>query len=510
MNLLAENSPGRRALVRALFALAIAVLCALMWLNVDTPLHGDQALYLFGARQMSEGAVLYRDFWDIKAPGVYAFYWLAGSLFGFSAIGLHVLEMIWLGAAAALTFRICSIATRGSPFAFLGPLFTLGSYLVAATPWHLTQPDGLLTLPLTLTAWTIVEPRLRLKPLHRWMATGAAAGLAAMFVTAAALIGFAFLATALIVSARTAGAQRNHAPAGAAGFAAGMLVVFAIPLVWFASHGALGDYLWTIWSYPLAAQGEFARDVPKFIESVKWFLRAVAMLIPCALMGVVALCREFWQREERSLVGLLMCAWFAAGGVALLIQYHYSWQFHFNHFFVPAGVLATIGVAEILGVARSTFARVATAGLLILALVLPVLLVKKLVNGTATASADSSFEESVRRGLGDATADDSVYVLGDPRVLLAAGLPQPVKENGWALEVLLSNQWKDFSAALRQSGPTYIYVTRGYPELLARNAPELQEWLARDYEAVHTDAMKGTWLRRRDRPAATRIPSETR
>ena len=201
--------------------------------------------------------------------------------------------------------------------------------------------------------------------------------------------------------------------------------------------------------------------------------------------------------------------WLGAGCVALLVQYHYSWQFHFNHFFVPVGVLAVIGLAEILRVARSREGRVVGVALLILALGFPLLLVKKVISRRAPESAENAYQDSVRRGLSAAEADDSVYVLGDPRVMLAAGHPQPVKENGWALEVLLPHQWKDFSEALRRSEPGYLYVTRGYPELLAQNAPELQEWIAREYESIHTDAVDGTWFRRRNASSAIRIPSET-
>jgi hypothetical protein len=90
--------------------------------------------------------------------------------------------------------------------------------------------------------------------------------------------------------------------------------------------------------------------------------------------------------------------------------------------------------------------------------------------------------------------------------MFAAGYPQPVKENGWVLEVLLPRQWKEFSAALRQSSPAYLHVMRGYPDLLSRNAPELREWISREYEPFHTDSVDGIWFRRRNPPPNTRIP----
>ena len=42
----------------------------------------DQALFLYYARAMREGATLYADLWDNKPPGIFAFYVGAATLFG--------------------------------------------------------------------------------------------------------------------------------------------------------------------------------------------------------------------------------------------------------------------------------------------------------------------------------------------------------------------------------------------------------------------------------------------
>ena len=83
-------------------------------------------------------------------------------------------------------------------------------------------------------------------------------------------------------------------------------------------------------------------------------IASVIVLIPGALIGGLTTVREIWARDSRALVGLLMCAWFVGGFGALLLQYHYSWQFHFNHFFVPVGVLTAVlvGVVALLWRAR--------------------------------------------------------------------------------------------------------------------------------------------------------------
>lgn len=499
---------SQKTLLTVALIVAAALLLALIGFHIPMRLDGDQSLYMFGARQMSEGVVLYRDFWDIKAPGVYVFYWLAGTLFGFTPFGLHLLEAIWLAIAGVLTYRLCAIATNGSRLALLGPFFSLGAFFAAATPWHLTQPDGLATVPLTFAAWAIVEPRFRQgRPVVGWILAGVGAGLSAMFVTASAIVVLSFVLTAAIIAWRLpATGVQISATKKFGGFLLGLVAFLLIPIIWFASLGALQEYLWTVATYPVAAQSEFVRDVSKLARSVRWFIESVLVLIPAALLGVFAAVRGTLARDSRAHVGLLMSAWFVGGFVALLVQYHYSWQFHFNHFFVPVGVLTAMGLAEAVRVVRTQDGRLVAGAFLVVAVCFPLLLVKKVISGSEAYQSAHDFEDSVKQGLATAVASDSVYVLGDPRVLMAAGYSQPVRENGWALEVLLQKQWKGFSESLRQSSPVYIYMARSYPALLARNAPELKEWIEQEYTGIHTDDAAGTWYRRNDVSFPTHNP----
>ena len=75
----------------------LAAITALGIINLPYPLGDDQSLFITGAQEMIRGKVLYRDFWDFKPPGIYYFFYIAGTLFGFSEIGIHLLELIcWL------------------------------------------------------------------------------------------------------------------------------------------------------------------------------------------------------------------------------------------------------------------------------------------------------------------------------------------------------------------------------------------------------------------------------
>ncbi len=99
------------------------------------PLMDDQTVFLLGARAVSKGAVLYRDFWDIKPPGIYLFYLAGGSVFGFSEVGIHTFELLYMLAFAA-TLAVTLRHALGSRAAILSAAFTVGSYyLICDEDW---------------------------------------------------------------------------------------------------------------------------------------------------------------------------------------------------------------------------------------------------------------------------------------------------------------------------------------------------------------------------------------
>ncbi|MCB0116532.1 MAG: hypothetical protein KDD84_20680, partial [Caldilineaceae bacterium] len=72
--------------------------------SLPQPFMGDQAINTIIAEKMSQGEVLYRDVWDLKHPGIFGFLFVAGSLFGFNEIGIHLFELLYM-----LAFSVVSI-----------------------------------------------------------------------------------------------------------------------------------------------------------------------------------------------------------------------------------------------------------------------------------------------------------------------------------------------------------------------------------------------------------------
>ena len=99
------------------YGLVLLVVVLLGTFRLPTPFHGDQALFLLGAQVLNAGGVYYVDFWDLKQPGMFFFFWLAGRTFGFSEVGVHAFELFWLTALAVVlsTSRDLILGTSGFP-----------------------------------------------------------------------------------------------------------------------------------------------------------------------------------------------------------------------------------------------------------------------------------------------------------------------------------------------------------------------------------------------------------
>ena len=94
-----------RRTVRVAGIVALTVIAVAGGLKLAYPFSGDQALLATGGREVLHGAVLYRDFWDVKQPAIYLFYAVGGAIFGFSPFGLHLRELIYILVFAVVLQR---------------------------------------------------------------------------------------------------------------------------------------------------------------------------------------------------------------------------------------------------------------------------------------------------------------------------------------------------------------------------------------------------------------------
>ncbi|MBS0612722.1 MAG: hypothetical protein U1F35_15270 [Steroidobacteraceae bacterium] len=483
------------------FSISLMTASAVIILShLRLPLTGDQALYLYGAKAMDAGEVLYKDFWDVKQPGVYIFYWLAGRLFGFDALGLHIMEAIWLAAAAYLATDMAARSIRSPLIRRVLPLTSVGCFYVAASAWHLTQPDGLVALPIVLGAWAICghfDPG----PISsgRLFIVGVSAGLAGLFVTTMLVVPLGLLLTA--VWSRWHRSQRRTCWPGLAGYfavAAGFLAVVGVMLAWFAAKGALAEMLWTNFSHPFASYVERDREVSQMAGSVKWFVEATLCWQPLALLGCLVTLRREMHGDAGALPGLLAMSWIGLAACGILLQYRYFWAFHFNQMFVPFGILAALGIEAVLRQLRVTprlgAKRLAYIAILAAALAFPCLVTLKVYRLVSAVPQADQYAQSAAGAVGHANPNDRIFVFGNPRILLASGLRQAVPENGWALELLTADQWLTFGERIKRARPAFVYLDTGYDNLLTAEQPAIKRWLIAEYRVVARDTLGGTWF----------------
>jgi hypothetical protein len=311
------------------------------------PFWGDQALFTLYGRQLTQGAVLYRDIFDVKQPGIFIFYALGGSLFGFSEVGIHLFELAyWLAFSVfALVALRPYFTTRWGPP--LVPVFTVVVYYLYAAVLDLTQIEILVAFPL-LVAWWLIDQAVpgTSRGLKRYAGAGLAAAAVVLLKHLYLLIILAFLAHAV------RRARRSGVPSGDIGRSLSVfLIALVIPLLvvvtYFAAHGQL-ERIWWI-HFELAPKAQLVSD-KRLIDlrlGARRFMIGHAPILALAALGSVHALRQ--QKRPQPDLATGMVLWGAAGAVAFLIQGW--WEYKWLLFTIPVGILAVVGVEPLVALA---------------------------------------------------------------------------------------------------------------------------------------------------------------
>ncbi len=482
--------PGRSTGWDAVAVLAVVVLGLA---NVPAPFHGDQALYCLGAGQIDRGAVLYKDFWDLRQPGLFGAYLAAGNLFGFTDAGVHLSELLALTAFACVLPGATRPHLADGRLAALAPVLTVGFYYAVAGPWQLTQTE-MLGSCLVFVAWRLAAP-------------GAGPGrLLLAGVAGGALLGFKLLFAPLLVLAWAAvvtAAWRDRRPAlTAAPLVAGIGAVWAPFVMYVVRHDA-GPVVWqTYFDLP----PRMLRELPStgfgvLADGLIWFTGHSA---PLLALGVVGAWRGWWRDPfVRTLV-----LWFAVGLVVILVQRRSWWHYQYLLVCVPVGLLAVRGVDRAAAHLRATGPVLAVAAVLLLpaAGVWGRKVLALIPHRFAVTAADRRAYQFATDGatqaadrdtafLRDPAADPGpVYVFGHPLYYLAAGRDQAAALHGWATDVYLPDMWADLADQLRAARPAYVFVSNGNADLIRDCGPGVAAVL-RDLYREHHRAGTGVWYR---------------
>ena len=325
--------------MKPILAASAAVALYLGWRSWGWPLIHDAPLMHYIAWLMAQGAVPYRDVFDMNVPGVYLLHLGVITLFGEGDRAWRLFDLGWLLLTAA---ALWGFARRmGDEWSGLcaGLLFIL--YHLSGGAWRAGQRDFLLVLFLVLAAWGAArawESGGALLPLF-W--GGLAAGAGIMIKPHATLFWIA-CAGVPALGARRSGMVRALAVWCAAG-----LAVPALVLGWLAWCGGAGPLASIITDYVLPLYSRVGRV--SVWEGLRW--HAYGWQIWCCLiaLGLLGFARRpspaYGIRRGLALLG-------AAYGFVHVAAQGKGWEYHGYPFAVFVCALASVPLA-----ARTTQAQ---------------------------------------------------------------------------------------------------------------------------------------------------------
>ena len=317
------------------------VLLALM--KIPLGFTGDQALFATAAVELHHGRTLYRDFWDIKQPGIYWFFGLARFL-GRGPVPVHILEFVVILIGAVMLQRTTRSWFADARVSSVVPVLVYGPYLAVSGPLGTTQIEALMCTPLAVCLVTAFNQR---KP--RFFAAGLAGG-----VLLVLKLLFAPLVAVIAIGALCArpSDERTAAVAGrrALIFTLGAAIPPILALVWLlVDHVGFGLLWRTTVVYPRQFSGLHGTDLAKSLASR--FVGTYSLTGPLALIAVIS-----WRSVRRDLALTLL----VMAGVAALIVVPQRWSTYQVYIeMLPIGLLAAFGVDVI--AARSRCKRAEAA-----------------------------------------------------------------------------------------------------------------------------------------------------
>lgn len=515
-NIRASMRVGSRAeglAALAAYVIAIGALLVLAALHVLKPLDGDQASFLLGAKAIEEGGRLYVDYWDLKQPGVFLFYWLAGRLFGFNAWGVHLGELVYWATVAFLSVPLLRKFLVDRRLAFFVPVLFLAFYFGSSTAWHATQVEALVGGPLLLAILLVATGmQNRDKALRWYFFAGIVAGFALWLKFAFAP---AFLAIFAAIWIRLWFIDGERAASryllSAVFVIVGVAAVSMPMLLWFEAGNNLAA-LFEASLYPMEAiaAGVSGSSVNLVVRALNGLAFVSFALAPLLLLVGLALIAPGSLSSPLMLLSLLALTGAAA---SLLMQVISYWEYHFQLFFMPVVIIAVASLDRLTTSHGTplTLANSIPVGLLVAVLLVLAQLgkadqtaLKMFAKKVVIEKSDrEAFEAAVfpqeaqlqaaaaRSGLTEPGAN--IYVFGNPAIYHILGARQAVSVLGWFWEMAAPRLLEQTIADLQRVRPVRIHVSEEYRSFVATRAPELKAWLDQEYEIISDDDGLGTW-----------------
>jgi len=490
----------RRAAGLLLVALS-ATAVFLAWGSRHWPLIHDAPLMHYAAWRIGQGAVPYRDLFDMNFPGVYLLHLGVLALVGSGDEAWRFFDLFWLGGTSAL------IAVYCRPFgAWSSALAALlfGVYHLAGGAWSAGQRDYLLVA--FLLAGAVLVARFWEDGRSLWPL--AMAGLVlggAMTLKPHAALFWLVLALAAAQGALRRRRQCWSALAMVVGF--GLLAPLAVAL-WLWKVGGLASFLEILTRYVLSLYSRFGRV--SVFESLRWHSYGIEILGIAGALAALSLWRARAQRQFDVRRGLLLMG-LGYGIVHYWVQGK-GWEYHLYPLVGFACCLAASWVDRVQVEHRPWIPAAILGGLLLLIIGLGVKGVEAL-DPAWIAEKERRVQSLVRDLEGRVQLSGSVQVLdtteGGIHALFRLGLNQPTRfiyDFHFFHDVdtsYIKSLRAEFLDALRRQPSEFLVVfERGWPDGgydRLTGFPELLAWIDASYVLDQERHGYRLYAQRRDR-----------
>lgn len=442
---------GRRRAARIAFALALSVLCALVFCENNTPLGpsigSDNAMYLTMGTALAQGYAPYTQIFDHKGPLLFVLQTLPQLAGGYRTATVFAMEALFLFASLLVVDALC--ARAGARCAWAAQAAYLAAMMPCLNGGNLTEEyANLFTLAGLLLALRAFSGEEQKKLL--WPAAGMGALAMAAFLTRAnnalPLLGAAFGLTLFLAASRAWGRLLTCA----GGFALGCALALAPVALWLASRGALGAAFYGAIVHNMMYSAAQGGSRVAMLLTPAYGGRALAMAA-LAVLGALA-CLLSTRRAA-----VPLAAFFGAlgAGAAAFISHKF-----YLHYLMLGAPTAALGAALLLAALERRKPSISRAAALLLALACGVALLTSARQANASRLAD-------REDLAQFTADAQA---------LYAQVPEEDRDAFMAYRV----------------EPRWYVVTKALPcmrfyflqEILAQVDPRVMDEIVRTFETA--------------------------
>jgi hypothetical protein len=456
----------------------------------------DQTLFLRGAELLRHGGLLYREFWDVKPPGIFLLYLAGGSIFGFTDLGMRLMEMAILTGFAVLSFLWLG-PRIGYRAAWLGAVLLIPFYNSLSVDPDLGTVEGLACLPVAIAAFGLLSPRSS----RRLVAAGASVGFLLLLKLFYGLVAAGFWTIFLIMDRESARRFRTWAI-----LVASAALPIAATVAWFTARGVFPDLISAVFKVPYEARNAIdpMMRIGALTGGVHHFLSGTAAL---GLLLLPAAWATWEKRHERRIWMPLafLCAWIVTGAVAIMVQFQSWWEYHWLLILPPVALLAGFGLDWALTqVVHSSAVRRSIAGLILaLAAFRAIGVARNFAEDMLTDRevAENRLYRDIRRDEArqvQCGPSDTAFIWMSPMTPRFSNCRLASAIEGDNMTVLPASVYQRARADIVNSSPRYIYVSN---RDLVRKAPwpnfesKFPGVLAR-YEVVY-HGLWGTWFQRR-------------